>query len=421
MDAPCITFIVPVYNTEAYLHKAIASIQSLSIKNIEIILVDDNSKGNCGFIAKKFYESDSRIKYVKHEKNLGLFQARLTGILHAKGEYIAHLDSDDWLVNDIYTKAFEMAKKDKLDLVLFDVLQIDELGHSWIEEHNKLGDIEQKTGAALLAKVLESKSTAWIWHIGCNKLMKRDVLLLTLDELKEVKHLNMYEDLLWSVSLYLKLYNSATVGILPQVGLMYYRHGQSITKDINYKTYIKKYQDLLYCMNKVFVMFKKYNLYQKHKQELRLLKCHLFSTFSLQNQSFKKLHFFEYLTTYMFYTFEKIKLLCPHDNTIKRSVEKIVDKVFQDDIAEVAIFGTGEFAIELMKALKQKNVTTICFISSDTKLQGTTLQKVEICSIEAGLKNAYSKNICIASIGSYEKIKSMLEIYDLKNIKIIHL
>jgi glycosyltransferase involved in cell wall biosynthesis len=420
-DVSCITFIVPVYNTETYLSKAIVSIQQLSLKNIQIIIVDDASQGNCELVVKELHQNDSRITYVKHEKNLGLFQARLTGILHAKGEYIAHLDSDDWLVNDIYTKAYLMATKDKLDLVLFDVLQTDELGYSWIEERNKLSDIQQKTGKALLNKILESKSTAWIWHIGCNKLIKRDVLLPILDKLKSVKHLNMYEDLLWSVSLYLKLYSSEKIGILPQIGLIYYRHSQSITKDINYKTFIKKYKDLLYSIDRIFYIFEKYGLYKKHEKELHLLKCYLLSTFSFKNQDLKKALFFKYAVIFILYFFEKLKFSCKNMNSIEDSVKKIRNKILESNIEQIVIFGTGKFAIDLMKLVKQDKIVTICFISSDITLVGKTLQNVKVCDIEDGIKNANNKIICIASIGSYEKIKVMLGLYDLENVKIIHL
>ena len=94
---PKISVIIIVYNTEKYLPECIESVTNQTLKDIEIIVVNDQSPGNCIEIVEAYQKIDERIKLVNLEKNSGSFMARQTGILAATGEYIQHLDSDDWL------------------------------------------------------------------------------------------------------------------------------------------------------------------------------------------------------------------------------------------------------------------------------------------------------------------------------------
>ena len=97
-----ISVIVPVYNVESYLNRCIESLVRQTYKYLEIILVDDGSLDGCPHICDKWSERDNRI-HVIHKTNGGLSSARNAGLKVAKGEYIAFLDSDDW----IHTKFIE--------------------------------------------------------------------------------------------------------------------------------------------------------------------------------------------------------------------------------------------------------------------------------------------------------------------------
>ena len=101
MENPLISVIVPVYNVEKYLERCVNSIINQTYQNLEIILVDDGSPDNCGAICDEFAEMDNRIKVI-HKENGGLSSARNTGLDIATGEYIAFVDSDDWLELDTY-------------------------------------------------------------------------------------------------------------------------------------------------------------------------------------------------------------------------------------------------------------------------------------------------------------------------------
>lgn len=91
-----ISVIVPVYNVEGYLKECVDSIINQTYWNIEIILVDDGSPDNCGIICDEYLKKDSRIKVI-HKENGGLSDARNEGKKIANGQYIAFVDSDDYI------------------------------------------------------------------------------------------------------------------------------------------------------------------------------------------------------------------------------------------------------------------------------------------------------------------------------------
>lgn len=102
MDAnPLISVIVPIYNVEEYLEECLRSLINQTYKNLEIILVNDGSPDRCGEICETFANLDTRIK-VLHKANGGLSSARNYGLRYATGEFIAFLDSDDWLELNAY-------------------------------------------------------------------------------------------------------------------------------------------------------------------------------------------------------------------------------------------------------------------------------------------------------------------------------
>ena len=97
-----LSIIIPNYNNEKYLKRSLDCVIEQTYKNVEIIVVNDGSKGNSDEIMKTYQEKDIRVKYVKHDVNKGLFQARLTGASVATGDYIAFLDADDYTSIDFY-------------------------------------------------------------------------------------------------------------------------------------------------------------------------------------------------------------------------------------------------------------------------------------------------------------------------------
>lgn len=100
-----ISVIVPVYNTKQYLERCVRSLQAQTLREIEIILVDDGSTDGSGELCDRFAESDARI-HVFHKENGGSSSARNLGILRAEGKYLGFVDSDDYVEPDMYEKLY---------------------------------------------------------------------------------------------------------------------------------------------------------------------------------------------------------------------------------------------------------------------------------------------------------------------------
>jgi len=108
-----VSVIVPVYKVEDYLRKCVDSILAQTYKNLEIILVDDGSPDNCGKICDEYALMDKRIKVI-HKENGGLSDARNAGLDICTGEYIAFVDSDDWVDEDYIATFMKYAQPDTI-------------------------------------------------------------------------------------------------------------------------------------------------------------------------------------------------------------------------------------------------------------------------------------------------------------------
>ena len=116
MVNPKISIIVPIYNVEKYLDRCLESLINQTLKDIEIILVDDGSPDSCPTLCDNYGHRDSRIKVI-HKKNEGLGLARNSGIEIATGEYIAFVDSDDYIGLDMYNCLYSEAVNSNADAV----------------------------------------------------------------------------------------------------------------------------------------------------------------------------------------------------------------------------------------------------------------------------------------------------------------
>ena len=120
-----ISVIVPVYKVEPYLSRCLDSIINQTYRNLEIILVDDGSPDRCGEICDEYARQDSRIRVI-HKANGGLSDARNHGIDVAIGDYIAFVDSDDYIATDMYEKMLARLELDNSDMVVCNYYRFDE-------------------------------------------------------------------------------------------------------------------------------------------------------------------------------------------------------------------------------------------------------------------------------------------------------
>lgn len=123
-SAPLISVVVPIYNVENYLRECLDSLLVQTYRNLEIILVDDGSKDNCGKICDEYAALDRRIR-VLHQPNGGLGNAYNNGIAAAGGDYVGMVESDDFAEPDLYERLLASALKYDSDLVKCDFFNYD--------------------------------------------------------------------------------------------------------------------------------------------------------------------------------------------------------------------------------------------------------------------------------------------------------
>lgn len=170
MREALISIIVPIYKVEQYLDRCIESIVNQTYKNLEIILVDDGSPDNCPQICNEWKEKDNRIVVI-HKENGGLSDARNAGLDIAQGEYIAFVDSDDYMsiymIEKLYNSLIEtQAEICECNYKLF--FDDDFIGDNLLE--GKIEKYSKKEAIKLLFSETKFKHVVW------NKLYKKEVL-----------------------------------------------------------------------------------------------------------------------------------------------------------------------------------------------------------------------------------------------------
>lgn len=112
-----ISIIIPIYNASQYLNKCIQSIVNQSYKDFECILIDDGSSDGSEIICDQWTQHDNRIRVI-HQPNQGVSKARNKGIAEAQGEYIAFIDSDDWIDSNYLNTLLRPIEESNVDLVV---------------------------------------------------------------------------------------------------------------------------------------------------------------------------------------------------------------------------------------------------------------------------------------------------------------
>ena len=168
-----ITIIIPIYKVEKQLRKCIDSIVNQSYKNLEIILVDDGSPDDCPKICDEYAAKDSRI-IVIHKENGGLSSARNAGIEIATGNYIAFVDSDDYIHENMYENMLKLLVNNGADVCI--------CNYEYVDEYNNLFPIhftspikDEILNANQLFQKLE-EPFSWYYITAWNKLYKKVIL-----------------------------------------------------------------------------------------------------------------------------------------------------------------------------------------------------------------------------------------------------
>src|SRR4051812_47980519 len=121
---PKISIIVPVYNVQSFIRECIESILGQSFVDFELILVNDGSSDQSGFICDEYSNTDKRIVVI-HKENGGQSSARNMGIESAKGEFIGFVDSDDWIHSDMYKTLYSKVMETNAEIIACNLLKFD--------------------------------------------------------------------------------------------------------------------------------------------------------------------------------------------------------------------------------------------------------------------------------------------------------
>ena len=239
---PKVSVIVPFYNVEGYIEKCLETLVNQTLKDIEIILVNDGSTDRSIEIVKKFIkEYPEKIVYLEKE-NGGLSDARNFGIKYAKGEYIAFLDSDDYIERDMYQSMYELAQKEGSDMV--------ECDFYWEYPNKQKLDTGKKYNGKkeMLEKV---RVIAW------NKLIKKEILAKTNIQFPKGYR---YEDVEFTYKLipYIE-----KVSFCKKPLIHYIQRQGSISNLQNERT-----KEIFDVLEHVIEFYKEKNIYEEYKQQL---------------------------------------------------------------------------------------------------------------------------------------------------------
>lgn len=173
-----VSVILPIYNQEKYLAKALTSLQNQTLKETEFICVNDGSKDNSLNILNNYAKADSRIKII-NQKNQGTGCARNNGLKAAQGEYIAFLDPDDWLESDALETLYNKSKRQNCDMVVFNFKRVGEDGnvlgrfnlHDLLKKYHDIKEDENFNWRDIKPRILGG-----IYPASWNKFYKHELI-----------------------------------------------------------------------------------------------------------------------------------------------------------------------------------------------------------------------------------------------------
>lgn len=278
-----LSIIILNYNNEKYLTRSLKCIMEQTYKNVEIIVVNDGSQGKCDEMMQEYLKKDERIKYVKHEVNKGLFQARLTGAENATGDYIAFLDADDYTSVDFYRTLMNNAMENNSDIVIGNtVLEYDDGKRV---EYNLFNmNFKELNGKECINEYFRQEGLNFSWHTVWNKIYSIDLWKKAVKHYAKIdKRLIMTEDFAFSTVLF---YYATKITKTMSDNIFYCQHKttSTSTKDININKMKNNINDLITSFTFIENFLKEVNIYETYKEQFEKWK-HLYS---LQHRAYIK-------------------------------------------------------------------------------------------------------------------------------------
>lgn len=259
---PKVSVIIPVYNVERYIERCARSLFEQTMSDgIEFLFVDDctpdNSISVLSSVLSQYPERKVQTTVLHHKQNKGQAQARKTGIQAAKGEYIIHCDSDDWVAPDIYERLYGLASENDYDIVWCDYYRSDGTNHTAISQPC------ERERVPLLKAYLSSGLIASL----CNRLCKA--------ELQKSDHFiypvaNMTEDLVIVTQATLK---AKKIGYVSEPLYYYFCNPQSICLTPDKDKILNNFSGQIANSEIVFDQIAKAGLSEILRKEIHTKKC----------------------------------------------------------------------------------------------------------------------------------------------------
>ncbi len=232
---PLVSIVIPVYNVENYLDKCMSSVLGQKYKKLDIILVDDGSTDDSGRIIDEYAKKYKCVKAI-HKRNGGLSSARNAGIKHASGDWLAFVDSDDYIKNDFISKMVDIAKKQDADVVTCSFEPFSNDGS--MLKKSPTWPSETMSGRDAVKDMLKNKRPAYVCLCMFKKtlFLKNDILFPDGHE---------YEDMATKIKL---LYHADRVSFTNDKLYFYLIRKESITgksfSESRYRDFVKAINDI---------------------------------------------------------------------------------------------------------------------------------------------------------------------------------
>ncbi|MBQ6018760.1 MAG: glycosyltransferase, partial [Clostridia bacterium] len=227
-----ISVIIPVYNTEKYLSECLESVRKLTeLLSVEVIMIDDGSTDRSGEIAEEYAAAHPCFCCV-HQENAGMSAVRNRGVSLARGKYLLFVDSDDYIIAEVYARMFETAEKNGTDLTVCDAVQLKD--KKYVKFQNTIHAFHNLTDSITHI----TKHPALIYDTSpCNKLILHSFYI----EIGLTFPVGLYyEDVIWTLMLY---HRTNAVSVVREIGYVYRIRSGGTDQSITQKMFQAKNMD----------------------------------------------------------------------------------------------------------------------------------------------------------------------------------
>ncbi len=256
-----LSILIPVYNVEKYIEKAIQSVLEQTYSNFELILLNDGSTDESLSIIERYAQKDNRIKYASRD-NRGLLKTRIDLINMATGKYSMFLDADDWIERETLEKMYKLIKKNECDVVRCNKVK------EVIQENRKIYmqhfNINEKK-----VNFEEFQEKVYPYFINtyiCNSVVAQLIKTKYLKEIDINLDVSMAEDLNFNLDLYSKI---KSISFMEDYFYHYRYNNESITtSNINLSGISKKVNDVKFVYSQLLEYIKKWNMDTEKNREI---------------------------------------------------------------------------------------------------------------------------------------------------------